>query len=82
VPPPVGLQRSVLNAPDAVARTAARYVPEPEGRWMLHQARSVRRSYAREVLGSEHPHAQEIWMLRQADDVRESYVREVLEAGG
>jgi hypothetical protein len=76
------VQRSVLLAPDSVARAAARYAPGVEERWMLTQPRPVRRSYARHVLGAAHPHAQEIWMLRQPDAVRESYVREVLEAGG
>jgi hypothetical protein len=74
------LQRSVLLAPDSVARAAARYAADAEERWMLCQPRRVRRSYARAVLGSPQPNAQEIWMLRQPEAVRESYVREVLEA--
>lgn len=78
VPPPLSVQRSVLLAPDSVARTAARMAPGPMERWMLRQPRAVRASYARTVLGCDVPHAEEIWMLRQPDAVRESFVRDVL----
>jgi hypothetical protein len=73
------IQRSVLLAPDSIARIAARYAIEPEERWLLEQSRSVRRSYAAVALRSDDEHAREIWMLRQPDDVRESYVHDVLE---
>ena len=48
---------------------------------MLRQPRSVRLSYAAEVLdGNGNPDVlSEIWMLRQPPGVRESYIREVLE---
>ncbi|MGI9098773.1 MAG: hypothetical protein ACR2H2_09845 [Solirubrobacteraceae bacterium] len=72
------IQRSVLLAPDSIARIAARYTIEPEERWLLEQSRRVRRSYADAVLGRDDEYAQEIWMLRQPDDVRESYVHDVL----
>ena len=73
------VERTVLNAPDVVARQAARLAEEREQRWMLHQPRSVRRSFADEVLGRDQEELREqIWMLRQDDAVRESYVREVL----
>lgn len=81
MPPPVSVQRSVLLAPNAVARAAARMAPGGQERWMLLQPRAVRRSYAIEVLGSDVPNAEEIWMLRQSDEVRESFVRDVLSAG-
>jgi hypothetical protein len=77
------VERRVLCAPDAVAKAAARVAHLPEQRWMLKQPRSVRRSFAEEVLG--HPDEelrQQVWMLRQADHVRESYVRDVLLANG
>lgn len=73
-----GIHRSVLLAPDSVARAAARFALHQEQRWMLRQPRAVRRSYVLAVLGSDEPRASEIWMLRQCDHVRESYVREVL----
>ncbi len=69
----------VLTAPDAVARAAARFAPEPEQRWMLSQPRAVRRSFAEEVFGR--PDAdlrQQVWMLRQPQAVRESYIESVL----
>ena len=48
---------------------------------MLRQPRTVRRSYAAEVLdvGGDSDVLAEIWMLRQPKDVRESYIREVLQ---
>ncbi|MDQ3675573.1 MAG: hypothetical protein M3401_02035 [Actinomycetota bacterium] len=73
------IHRSVLLAPDPVARIAAWYALDPEEAWLLAQSRAVRRSYADTVLGRDDERAREIWMLRQSDDVRESYVRDVLE---
>jgi hypothetical protein len=73
-------ERSVLLAPDAIARAAARIARAPEQRWMLCQPRAVRRSYVAQVL--ERPdqrNAAEIWLLRQPSPVRASYVRDVLE---
>jgi hypothetical protein len=72
--------RAVLCAPDAVARTLAVTVADPERRWLLRSARPVRRSFVAEVLeAGAGPDAQRRWMLEQDDDVRESYVAHVLE---
>jgi hypothetical protein len=72
-------ERQVLLAPDVVAKQAARLAALPEQRWMLRQARAVRKSFAEEVLGRDHEELrQQIWMLRQSAEVRESYVNEVL----
>lgn len=48
---------------------------------MLRQPRSVRLSYAAQVLDrrGDPDVLAEIWMLRQPSGVRESYIREVLE---
>lgn len=78
VPSP-GLERTVLLAPDALARAAARYAPDPQAAWMLRQPRALRRSFAEDAFGRGDL-AEQIWMLRQADGVREAYIREVLEA--
>jgi hypothetical protein len=76
------VDRAVLLAPAAVARTAASRARRPEERWLLRQPRSVRASYVREVLDSRgRANAEEIWMLRQSKAVRESYIREVLDSG-
>jgi hypothetical protein len=76
------LERSVLLAPDAVARATARTRRDPREKWMLRQSRAVRVSFVREVLDAgADPTREEIWMLRQTNAVRESYVREVLEPG-
>jgi hypothetical protein len=75
------LERTILLAPDAVARRAAAYAPAREQAWMLRQSRGVRASYCREALGRGEV-AEQAWMLRQPDAVRESYVTEVLEAPG
>ena len=40
------LERTILLAPDAVARRAAAYAADAEQRWMLRQSRSVRRATA------------------------------------
>jgi hypothetical protein len=79
---PSATELRVLTAPDAVARAAARFAPEPEQRWMLTQPRAIRRSFAEEVFGR--PDAalrQQVWMLRQPDEVRASYITQVLLAG-
>ena len=69
----------MLLSPSALARAAAGRAVLPEERWMLHQPRAVRASYARAVHRSPDPErAQAAWLLRQPDSVRESYVREVL----
>jgi hypothetical protein len=73
------LERTILLAPDAVARRAAAYAPDREQAWMLRQSRPVRASYCREALGRGNA-AEQAWMLRQPDAVRESYISEVLEA--
>jgi hypothetical protein len=73
------LQRTILLAPDAIARRAADYAPDREQAWMLRQAREVRVSFYREAFGRGEM-AERAWMLRQSDRVRESYVNEVLEA--
>jgi hypothetical protein len=72
----------VLTAPDAVARTAARFAPDPLQRWMLCQPRAVRQSFAEEVYGRpDEELRQQVWMLRQPEAVRESYIADVLLAG-
>jgi hypothetical protein len=73
-------ERSVLLAPDPIARAAAYVARAPEQRWMLCQPRAVRRSYVVQVLDRpDQRNAAEIWLLRQPAAVRASYVREVLE---
>lgn len=75
------LARSVLLAPDAIARNAARLVSDPRQRWMLCQPRGVRASFVHEAMAAEagDPElAAQVWMLRQPRAVRESYIREVL----
>ena len=73
-------ERSLLLAPNPVARAVARMAREPEQRWMLCQPRDVRRSYVAEVVDRpDLPNAAEIWLLGQPDAVRASYVGEVLE---
>jgi hypothetical protein len=79
-PTPIFFQRALLLAPDSVSRAAAARTALPEERWLLCQRRSVRQSFARQVLAArDEESAQQIWMLRQPDEVRESYIREVLE---
>ena len=74
------LARLFLRAPGFLRKAAAAQADEPEQRWMLHQPKSVRDSYVREVLdrGGDERLA-EIWMLRQSEAVRESYIAEILE---
>ena len=43
-------ERSILLAPDRVARAAARYATDRRQRWMLRQPDDVRESYLSEVL--------------------------------
>lgn len=75
------IERTILLAPDAVARRAAPFASDTEQRWMLCQSRTVRLSYYREALGRGEA-AEQTWILRQPDHVRESYVIEVLGAAG
>ena len=73
-------ERSVLLAPDPIARAVARVSRAPEQRWMLCQSRAVRRSYVTQVLDRpDQRNAAEIWLLRQPNAIRASYVRAVLE---
>jgi hypothetical protein len=72
-------ERSLLLAPDPIARAAAWMAREPEQRWMLCQPRAVRRSYVTDVVDRDHAaNAEESWMLRQDETVRESYIAQVL----
>ena len=73
------LERTILLAPDAIARRAAALTDDPEQAWMLRQPRAVRASFAREAHG-QGDIAQQAWMLRQPEAVRHSYISEVLEA--
>jgi hypothetical protein len=75
------LERTILLAPDTIARGAAALTNDPEQAWMLRQPRAVRASYARDAFGRGET-AEQAWMLRQPRAVRESYVSEVLEAPG
>jgi hypothetical protein len=72
------LERTILLAPDAVARRAAAYTPDREQAWMLRQSREVRVSFYRDAFGRGET-AERAWMLRQPDHIRESFVSEVLE---
>jgi hypothetical protein len=75
------VERTILLAPDSIARAAAWIAPGPEQRWMLRQPRAVRRSYVAAVLDRpDDAHAEQVWMLGQEDAVRASYVRDVLRA--
>jgi len=73
------LERTLLLAPDAIARRAASLAEDAEQAWMLRQPRDVRASFVREAHGQGDV-AEQAWMLRQPDHVRESYINEVLEA--
>ena len=76
----MAIDRQILMGPDWVARAAAGAVNDPRARWMLRQARHVRRSYALEVHGKpDEDRLAERWMLLQPDDVRRSYVEHVLD---
>jgi hypothetical protein len=73
-------ERQVLLAPDVVAKQAARLAPLPEQRWMLRQARALRKRFADEVFDREDEEIrQQIWMLRQEAEIRESFITHVLE---
>ena len=74
------LQKRVLLGPAPLRRAAAARALRPEEAWMLRQPRTVRRSYAAQVLDGrgDLEVLAEIWMLRQPEHVRESYIREVL----
>jgi hypothetical protein len=72
-------ERSLLLAPDAVARAAVPFAPDEEARWMLRQPRAVRRAYVEEVHGrDDEERRREVWMLHQPRDVRLSFVEHVL----
>jgi len=73
------IERTLLLAPDAIARRAAALTDDPEQAWMLRQPRAVRASFVRHAHGQGDV-AEQAWMLRQPDHVRESYISEVLEA--
>ncbi len=71
-------ERQVLMAPDVVARAAAAMAPDRKASWMLRQPRTIRQSFAEEVLGApDRALAEQIWMLRQPLDVRLSYLEDV-----
>jgi hypothetical protein len=71
--------RTVLTAPDRVARALAAAAPDPEQRWMLRLRRDVRRSFVADVIDrGGHRADQERWLLLQDDEVRQSYVDDVL----
>jgi hypothetical protein len=73
-------ERQFLIAPDVIAKQAARLAPLPEQRWMLRQARAVRKHFADQVFEREDEEIlQQIWMLGQDDAVRESFIEHVLE---
>jgi hypothetical protein len=75
------LQKRVLLGPAPVRRAAAARAIRSQEAWMLRQPRSVRLSYAAQVLDKNGDPGllAEIWMLRQPKEVRESYIREVLQ---
>ena len=49
------LERTVLAAPDVVARSLAGRAPDARSAWMLRQPDAVRESYVREVLEALRP---------------------------
>ena len=72
-------EKQLLLAPDVVARSVAPMAPEPEQQWMLRQPRSVRRSFAEEVLGADDEEkAMEAWMLRQPRKLRLDFLDQVV----
>jgi len=75
------VERSVLLAPDSIARAVAATVKDPRARWMLRQPRHVRRSYVLEVLShaEDRETREQRWMLLAPEAVRLSYVSDVLE---
>ena len=73
-------ERQVLLAPDVVAKQAARLAQLPEQRWMLRQARRIRKHFADEVFDHDQEEVrQQIWMLGQDDEIRQSFIEHVLE---
>ena len=72
-------ERSLLLAPDAVARAAVAFAPDDEARWMLRQSRAVRRSFVEEVHGRDDEELlQQVWMLQQPREIRLSFAEHVL----
>ena len=72
-------ERQVLMSPDTVARAVAAVSPDRSARWMLRLPRSLRQTYAEDVIGApDRALAEQVWMLRQPLDVRLSYLEEVL----
>jgi hypothetical protein len=72
-------ERSLLLAPDAVARAAVGLAPDREAKWMLRQSRDLRRSFVEEVFGKpDEERLQQIWMLRRPREIRESFIEHVL----
>ena len=69
--------RTVLGAPDFVARGIAAREPDLQRRWLLRRPRAIRRSFVETVL--DRGVDQERWMLLQDDETRLSYVVDVLE---
>jgi hypothetical protein len=74
------LQKRVLLGPAPLRRAAAARALRPQEAWMLRQPRSVRLTYAAQVLDArgDLDVLAELWMLRQPEEVRESYITEVL----
>jgi hypothetical protein len=74
-------QRTVLEAPDFIARAAAGSTDDPQASWLLRQPRDVRASYVSDVLDGDGDQTllAEAWLLRQPDEVRASYLRDVVE---
>jgi hypothetical protein len=76
-----GAERTVLLAPDFVARAAASRTDDPQARWLLRRPAATRESYVHEVLdkGGDRGLRSTAWLLRQPAATRESYVSEVVE---
>lgn len=69
------IERAILLAPDAVARTAALAVSEPEQRWMLTRPRAVRRTFVEQVLDrGDDEHTRQRWMLLQDEATCASFL--------
>ena len=72
-------ERQVLMAPDAVARAVAAVAPDRKAAWMLRQPRTLRASFAEEVLGApDRELAEQVWMLRRPLETRLSYLEDVV----
>ena len=76
-----GTQRTVLEAPDFIARAAAGSTDDPQAKWLLNQPSDVRSSYVTDVLDGDGDQTllAEAWLLRQPDEVRDSYLKAVVE---